>query len=47
VTGKKQKSKKVKPEYGKGRAPGTAGPEATYIMRSLDRWRLRGDGVMK
>jgi acetyl-CoA decarbonylase/synthase complex subunit delta len=34
-------------EYGKGREAGVAGPEADYIMRTLQRWRLRGDGVLK
>ena len=34
-------------EYGKDREPGIAGPKADYILRSVDRWRLRGDGVLR
>ncbi len=34
-------------EYGEGRKPGVAGPDAEYIIRSLDRWRLRGDGILR
>ncbi len=33
-------------QFGKGREPGVAGPDAEYIIRSLDRWRLRGDGIL-
>ncbi|WP_449246104.1 hypothetical protein [Desulfarculus baarsii] len=32
--------------FGQPPEPGTAGPEATYIMKSLERFRLRGDGVL-
>ena len=34
-------------EFGKGREPGVAGPEAIYILRSVERWRMRGEGVVK
>ncbi|MCB2189470.1 MAG: acetyl-CoA decarbonylase/synthase complex subunit delta [Deltaproteobacteria bacterium] len=34
-------------EYGEYRAAGVAGPEASYIERSLARWHLRGDGYLK
>ncbi len=34
-------------EYGEPREPGVAGPNAVYILRSLERWRLRGEGVIK
>ena len=33
-------------QFGQGREPGVAGPEAEYILRSLERWRLRGDGIL-
>ncbi len=39
------KKKKVKVEFGADRPAGVAGPEASYIDKSLDRWRLRGNGV--
>ncbi|MFZ5585568.1 MAG: acetyl-CoA synthase, partial [Thermodesulfobacteriota bacterium] len=32
---------------GKGREPGTAGPDASFIYKSLDRWSLRGPGHLK
>ena len=41
------KPKRTKIEFGPKREPGTAGPEAVFITRSLDRWRLRGSGVTK
>lgn len=34
-------------EYGKGPEPGMAGPEGIYIIRALERWKLRGDGILK
>jgi acetyl-CoA decarbonylase/synthase complex subunit delta len=34
-------------EFGEPRPEGVAGPEASYILRSLERWRLRGEGVLK
>jgi len=34
-------------EFGKGREPGVAGPDGVYILRSLARWRMRGEGVLK
>ncbi len=34
-------------EFGKGREPGVAGPEAIYILRSVERWRMRGEGVIR
>lgn len=40
------KKAKIKQEYGDYRQPGTAGPDADYIIRSLDRWKLRGDGLL-
>ena len=33
-------------EYGSDREPGVAGPEAAYVLRSVERWRLRGEGVL-
>lgn len=33
-------------EYGEPREAGIAGPDADYILRSLERWRLRGEGVL-
>jgi hypothetical protein len=41
------KPKEVKMEFGPDRPEGVAGPEAVYITRSVDRWRLRGSGVTK
>lgn len=32
--------------FGQPPEPGTAGPDATHIMKSLERFRLRGDGVL-
>ena len=43
----KTKPKGYKPEFGPDRQPGVAGPQADYIIRSLERWRLRGSGVVK
>ncbi len=34
-------------EFGKGREPGVAGPDGIYILRTLERWRMRGEGVIK
>ncbi len=34
-------------EYGEPRPQGVAGPDAIYIEKTLQRWRLRGDGVMR
>jgi acetyl-CoA decarbonylase/synthase complex subunit delta len=34
-------------QYGEGPKPGTAGQDAVYIIRTLERWRLRGDGILK
>lgn len=34
-------------QYGKGPEPGTAGPDGIYILRQLERWRLRGDGILR
>jgi acetyl-CoA decarbonylase/synthase complex subunit delta len=34
-------------QYGKGPEPGTAGADGVYILRSLARWRLRGEGVLR
>lgn len=34
-------------KYGKGPEPGTAGPDGIYILRQLERWRLRGDGILR
>jgi len=34
-------------EYGSHREPGMAGPHADYIMRSVERWRLRGEGIVR
>ncbi len=33
-------------EYGEPREAGIAGPDADYVLRSLERWRLRGEGVL-
>jgi acetyl-CoA decarbonylase/synthase complex subunit delta len=33
-------------EYGGDREPGVAGPEALYVLRSVERWRLRGEGIL-
>ncbi len=35
------------PEYGPHREKGVAGPGAAYILRSLRRFRLRGEGYLK
>jgi acetyl-CoA decarbonylase/synthase complex subunit delta len=43
----KAKEEKVDLEYGKGPEPGTAGPDGVYITRALERWRLRGAGILK
>jgi len=34
-------------EYGEPRPVGVAGPDALYILKTLTRWRLRGDGVRR
>jgi acetyl-CoA decarbonylase/synthase, CODH/ACS complex subunit delta len=34
-------------QYGKGPEPFTAGREGIYILRALDRWRSRGEGILK
>ncbi|BEQ17137.1 acetyl-CoA decarbonylase/synthase complex subunit delta [Desulfoferula mesophila] len=34
-------------EYGEPRPAGVAGPDAVFVLKSLSRWRLRGDGVMR
>ncbi|MEJ5378013.1 MAG: acetyl-CoA decarbonylase/synthase complex subunit delta [bacterium] len=34
-------------QFGKGPEPGTAGPDGLYILRQLDRWRLRGEGILR
>lgn len=34
-------------QFGKGPEPGTAGPDGVYILRQLERWRLRGEGVLR
>ncbi|MCB2189471.1 MAG: hypothetical protein KQJ78_23885 [Deltaproteobacteria bacterium] len=34
-------------EYGQGREAGMAGPQAQFIEKSLQRWKLRGDGYLK
>ena len=34
-------------EYGQDREPGIAGPDAAYIVRNVERWRLRGEGYLK
>ncbi|MCF8099947.1 MAG: acetyl-CoA synthase, partial [Desulfarculaceae bacterium] len=34
-------------EYGEPRPVGVAGPDAVYILKTLTRWRLRGDGVQR
>ena len=34
-------------KYGQGRPEGVAGPDAEYILRSIRRFRLRGDGYLK
>ncbi|MFH2127256.1 MAG: hypothetical protein ABIK12_12125 [Pseudomonadota bacterium] len=33
-------------EDGEPRPVGVAGPNASYVEKSLQRWRLRGDGVL-
>ncbi len=43
---KKKKGKKGV-EYGEGPKQGMAGADAIYIIRSIERWRLRGDGILK
>ena len=47
AAGSQPKAKKVKPEFGPDRAYGVAGPEGSYVEKSLSRWRLRGDGVQR
>lgn len=32
--------------YGQPRPKGAAGPEADYILKTVGRWRLRGDGYL-
>ncbi len=34
-------------EPGPHRQAGTAGPDGAYIIQSLNRWQLRGDGYLK
>ncbi|MGQ9859226.1 MAG: acetyl-CoA decarbonylase/synthase complex subunit delta [Thermodesulfobacteriota bacterium] len=34
-------------QFGKGPEPGTAGPDGLYILRQLERWRLRGEGILR
>ena len=34
-------------EYGEPRPQGVAGPDAIYILKTLNRWHLRGDGVLR
>ena len=43
---KAKAAKKPKEEYGEPRPVGVAGPNASYVEKSLQRWRLRGDGVL-
>ncbi|MBU1154335.1 MAG: hypothetical protein K9K65_19105 [Desulfarculaceae bacterium] len=43
---KAKAAKKPKEEYGEPRPVGVAGPDASYVEKSLNRWRLRGDGVL-
>ena len=45
--GKEKKSAPVKVEFGPGRQLGVAGPNGSYIEKSLDRWKLRGSGYLK
>ncbi len=45
--GQVQAPEKQQVEFGKGREPGVAGPDGVYILRSLARWRMRGEGVLK
>ncbi len=33
--------------FGQPRPQGTAGPDASYIVSAVNRWRLRGDGYLK
>jgi len=47
ATGSKGGKKKEKVEFGAPRPQGVAGPEASYIDKTLTRWRLRGSGVMR
>ena len=42
---KAKAAKKPKVEYGEPRPQGVAGPNASYVEKSLNRWRLRGNGV--
>jgi hypothetical protein len=42
-----KKGKKPVIEPGPNREPGTAGPSADYIMKGLERWKLRGDGYKR
>ncbi len=39
--------KKEGVEYGKDRQSGIAGPDAAYILFTLERWSLRGPGYLK
>ncbi|MEW5913588.1 MAG: hypothetical protein AB1814_13590 [Thermodesulfobacteriota bacterium] len=39
--------KKPPVEYGEPRPEGVAGPDAAYVQKSLQRWRLRGPGIMR
>ena len=34
-------------QYGKGPEPGTAGRDGEQILRTLERWKLRGEGVFR
>ncbi|MBU1275349.1 MAG: hypothetical protein KJ720_08230 [Proteobacteria bacterium] len=44
---KAKASKKPKEEYGEPRPQGVAGPDASYVEKTLNRWRLRGNGVLR
>lgn len=42
----KAASAKAEVVFGPPREAGTAGPDASYVVDELKRWRLRGDGVL-
>ncbi len=42
-----QSGKKIKEEYGSPRPEGVAGPNASYVEKSLNRWRARGNGLLR
>jgi len=44
---RKQQMERKDVQFGKGPDPGTAGPDGIYILRQLERWRARGDGILK